>query len=142
MTCFSSCSNILNPFSSHISRLLPSFPTTYYLLPTSFFLFLLLASSLYLTVLIIFLHEYFSLHSLSVFCVSSFMHFLPSSLSPLQLSLPSVIFFRARVLVPIDLRTIASETKMSFYGTDHALFAKVIILYHIILYHIILYHII
>lgn len=66
------------------------------------------------------------------------MHFLFISylhpLSPLQLSLPSVI--RARVLVPIDLRTIASETKMSFYGTDHALFAKVIIPYYIISHHI------
>ena len=29
------------------------------------------------------------------------------------------------MLVPMDLGTIASETKMSFYGVDHALFAKV-----------------
>ena len=55
------------------------------------------------------------------------------SLSPsllFSLTLSSHLFHhplesRARVLVPIDLGTIASETKMSFYGTDHALFAKV-----------------
>ena len=62
---------------------------------------------------------------------------IPPSPSPLPSPppLPSLIFhyyiliYRARILVPMDLGTIASETKMSFYGVDHALFAKVSITY-------------
>ena len=71
------------------------------------------------------LYSFALLSSLPFTLIPSLMHFL------INLSLPRSFShylqqFRARVLVPMDLGTIASETKMSFYGTDHALFAKVI----------------
>jgi hypothetical protein len=32
--------------------------------------------------------------------------------------------YRVRVKDPMDLRTVSNETKMSYFGTDHAIFAK------------------